>query len=305
MPKIQHILCPVDFSPNSDRALDYAFAIAKRLDAQVTLLHAYTLPNFVMPDGIMLPGAELLAQMSVDAQVQLDQRKAKYGNQGVPIQLDLTMGAPDSEIASIAEKRKADLIIMGTHGRTGLQHLLLGSTAERVVRASKVAVMTIREPKPDEAATQTDKPSAEVARVLCPVDFSDASSAAMLYAADLARGLNAELHLVHVWTPMVYTSAPEAFTLNPGLLEEIRHDIGKRLEALGVSVAGTTLKVRTTVAEGIPYKEISNTAEHVRADLIVMGTHGRTGFEHFLLGSVAERVLRTATRPVITVPLNS
>lgn len=299
MPAIQHILCPVDFSPTSEHALNFATVIARRLKAQVTLLHTYSMPNFVMPEGAMLPDAELSTQLSTEAQTRLNELLAKYNQRGVHLKGELKLGAPSTEISRVASEDKADLIVMGTHGRTGLEHALLGSVAERVVRSSTVPVLTIREPHAGDKHAQTL--TADVKRIVCPVDFSDASAKATTYAAELARQLGAELHLLHVLPTVAYAMVAESYTVKPDLVRELKQEVKQRVEDLRASLASDTLKVEASMVEGVPYKAIHEAAHKLNADLLVMGTHGRTGFAHLLLGSVTERVVRTSTIPVLTV----
>lgn len=299
MPVIKHILCPVDFSETSARALHYAMVMAQRVTAQVTLLHAYTLPNFVMPEGAMLPDARDLTRLSVEAQAKLDETAAKYTHTLVRLTPELTVGEPSIEIPRCAKENEVDLIVMATHGRTGLEHALLGSVAERVVRTSEIPVLTIREPRPGDRHAQTLTVAIET--IVCPVDFSEPSAKALTYAAALARQLGASLHLIHVHSTVDYAMAAEAYTVRPDLLRELKQGVERRIEELRASVATEGLKVTASTITGVPYKAIHEEAHAKHADLIVMGTHGRTGFERMLLGSVTERVVRTSTVPVLTI----
>lgn len=299
MPVIKHILCPVDFSETSERALHHAMVMAQRLGARVTLLHSYTLPNFVMPEGAMLPAPQDLTRLSVAAQANLDATAAKYAHTVVKLTPELSVGAADVEISRCATNDDVDLIVMGTHGRTGLEHALLGSIAERVVRTSEVPVLTIREPRPGDKHAQTL--TAAIEMILCAVDFSEPSARALTYAAALARQLGASLHLLHVHSTVDYALAAGSYTVRPELLRELKQGVDQRIEELRASVATDGLNVSASTVTGVPYKAIREAAHAHHADLIVMGTHGRTGFERMLLGSVAERVVRTSTVPVLTV----
>jgi nucleotide-binding universal stress UspA family protein len=294
-----HILCPVDFSSTSERALDYAMALARRLDARVTLLHTYNLPSVLMPDGVLLPNAEALTTVSADHQQMLDRLAETRAGRLVPLTTKLRLGSPAQEVLAAIREETPDLVVMGTHGRTGLQHVLLGSIAERVVRASTVPVMTIREPHAGDAHAQVL--TVEMKRIACAVDFSDASAKALSYAATLARRLGAELLLVHVCATLAYAMASESYTVRPDLLIELKAHLKGELEALAAAQARPGLKVTSQLIEGVPYKAIHEAAQQSHADMIVVGTHGRTGFEHLLLGSVAERLVRTSSLPVVTV----
>lgn len=145
MPEIKRILCPVDFSETSEHALRYAIDLASRLGADVRIAHAYQLPTYALPDGALLARPDFVKELTTELQKQLDDLIHRYGGHGVDLRGKITEGLAFQEINRIAEEDGADLIVMGTHGRTGMKHLLLGSVAERVVRTAKVPVLTVRQ----------------------------------------------------------------------------------------------------------------------------------------------------------------
>ncbi len=137
--------------------------------------------------------------------------------------------------------------------------------------------------------------------ILCPVDFSKASQRAFETAVDLAARLGAELRVIHVYQ-LPASALPEGVLETPADIEAVLEDrLTKQLDVFVKPGAARDVKITTGVCEGIPYVEIKEAADELGADMIVMGTHGRTGLAHLLLGSVAERVLRTANVPVLTV----
>ena len=142
--EIRRILCPVDLSETSKPAFEYAVALAAQLGAELELLHVYQLPAYALPEG----GLEILAGLEVELENRLQQQLdafVKHSTEpSVKITTVLGTGVPYVEIIRAAKQRKADLIVIGTHGRTGLAHLLIGSVAERVVRTSEVPVLSIR-----------------------------------------------------------------------------------------------------------------------------------------------------------------
>jgi nucleotide-binding universal stress UspA family protein len=294
-----HILCPIDFSPTSERALDYGLALAKRLSGRVTVVHAYALPSVLLPEGAVLPDAEAQAQASNEHQARLNKIVEQRKGWGTPIAQKLRMGTPATEILSAIQQERPDLVVMGTHGRSGIEHVLIGSVAERVVRASTVPVMTIREPHVGDKHAQ--QLTVDIKKVVCPVDFSEPSAKAVQHAVGLCKRLGAELQLVHVCSSVAYAIADESFTVKPDLMRELKAHVQSELDKLASATAQSGVKVTTQVREGVPHKAIHEAAHAAKADVIVIGTHGRTGFEHLLLGSVAERVVRTSTLPVITV----
>ena len=138
--------------------------------------------------------------------------------------------------------------------------------------------------------------------ILCPVDFSDISDNAFLTALDLAEQFKADLHVIHVYH-LPTSSYPEGIYSVPAVEEEsrVKDQLSKKLEEYVRNKATSNVKITTDLYEGIPHIEITGYAEKFNADMIVMGTHGRTGLSHVLLGSVAERVIHTSHIPVLTV----
>jgi nucleotide-binding universal stress UspA family protein len=141
-----------------------------------------------------------------------------------------------------------------------------------------------------------------VTRILVPVDFSEHSEHALRYAVELAKVYRATLHLVHVYPASAYIAPP--LLPGPVIVGQFRDQSQKAFDDfLARAKTEHAVPMTGTLLEGVPHVEILRAAKDVGADLIVVGTHGRTGIEHLLLGSVAERVLRGAHVPVMTVPL--
>jgi nucleotide-binding universal stress UspA family protein len=139
--QIRTILCPVDFSPASDNAFAYARELAAKLDARIELLHVFQLPIYALPDGAVMVGPDYTVRLTTELQAALV--KLASVEKKVPVETHLLEGLPYQEITRMASELHADLIVMGTHGRTGVKHLLLGSVAERVVRTSPVPVISV------------------------------------------------------------------------------------------------------------------------------------------------------------------
>jgi universal stress protein A len=141
---VQRILCPTDFSEPSNEALELAIEMARRFDAELVLFHAHEMPAYVFPDSVMPAAPTVLQQLEAAADAELRRASARVREAGVPVRIASAMGAQDLEICRYAEEMHADLIIMGTHGRTGIRHALLGSIAEKVVRRAPCPVLTVR-----------------------------------------------------------------------------------------------------------------------------------------------------------------
>jgi len=144
MPDIRRILCATDFSGASKRAYEYAVELAAKLQAEVVVIHAYQIPAYTLPDGMVEVPVEVESNVRQRLEQQLDEFVRSVDTKGAAVKAQLSDGVPYVEITHAARELKADLIVVGTHGRTGLAHLLLGSVAERVVRTSDVPVLTIR-----------------------------------------------------------------------------------------------------------------------------------------------------------------
>jgi len=142
---VRHVLCPVDFSETSRAALRYAVGMCARFDAELTLLHVFQPPGFTLPEGMVVAGADAFATLMRDVEVALTtwrQEAERLG--GRAVKTDTAMGSTHPEIVRYADEHAVDLVVIGTHGRTGIAHALLGSTAEKIVRYAHCPVLTVR-----------------------------------------------------------------------------------------------------------------------------------------------------------------
>jgi nucleotide-binding universal stress UspA family protein len=144
----KRICCPIDFSDASRAAMEVAADLARRFGSELVLLHAYPVPGYTFPDGSVLASPKMMQELADQAERHLEEWRASAERLvGAPrVTAEKAIGEPAAEIVSFAESRKIDLVAMGTHGRTGLQHALLGSIAERVVRRARCPVLTVRPP---------------------------------------------------------------------------------------------------------------------------------------------------------------
>jgi nucleotide-binding universal stress UspA family protein len=295
MTTITRILCPVDFSDGSRHALDHAVALARHHRAALTALYVVTPLQTNYPAlGV---GAYVPYVYTVDDLKEFQQALDRFVS-GVdyPVTAVAVEALVVDEILQRAAALPADVIVMGTHGRSGFDRLLLGSVAERVLAKAACPVLTIPPRAPDTA------PSADLTfrKVLCAIDFSPSSLAALTYT-DRFVAAGAELCVLHVterlpgWqmVPAVATGAPD----DPlAVLQQARERVHQAVR----STIASAKNVRELVSEGDSGDEIltAATAEHV--DLIVMGAHaGRVGLLGF--GSTSHDVLRGAACPVLTL----
>jgi nucleotide-binding universal stress UspA family protein len=302
---IERILCPVDMSDTSRVALERAIPLAERTGAAIDVLHAYHVPRPVEPVSAlwMTAGEQPVWRVFEErARVELEQLLASLtAAERDRITAHLTHADPPTAILSAAQRLKSDLIVMGTHGRTGLSRFILGSVAERVVRESNCPVLTVRRPSvPEPAALRRFE------RTLVPVDFSACSVTAVHAAAAFARAFGGKLDLVHFWdvSPMLSADAltVDSGMVTPGLTRAAKVDAEQGLAEFLRRVGSQRLPIaRTRIERGNPARAIVTLAERGDYDLVALGTHGRTGLSRLLLGSVAEHVVRRCRCPVLTV----
>lgn len=143
--RIQNILCPVDFSDPSREALHFAADLASQFGATLTLLNVYQMPGYALPEGVVVAGPQVLTEMVDSIERELERWRSAATSRGVKdVRVATAMGTPHTEINRAARQGQHDLVVIGTHGRTGLKHVLLGSVAERVVRTAPCPVLTVR-----------------------------------------------------------------------------------------------------------------------------------------------------------------
>jgi len=297
MVSIQRILCPVDFSEASEHAAAHALALARAFHASITALHVRgRLPVSVYDLRSTSEGVDELERLRQDT------RQCFAQGADVPVETLVEIGQPDRHILRRAGALGADLIVMGTHGTSGFEHLMLGSVTERVLRAAACPVLTV---PPRAQATST----LPFRRVLCAIDFSEPSLAGLDLARAVADDAAATLTMVHVieW-PWEEPPAPEGRELPPpqaAALAEYRRYLecsaAARLRSLVPSAPPRGLSPSTRVVHGKPWVEILRLADSVGADLIVMGVHGRNAADVMLFGSTTNQVVRRATCPVLTL----
>lgn len=291
---ITRILVPTDFSPTSDVALNYAKQLAGQFAASLHLVHAFddpfTTAAFASQAYTAIP-LPLREQLISENEARLAERLTPDERVRFTGTTEVITGTPASAIVDYGRTIGADLIVMGTHGRSGLSHVVFGSVAERVVRTAHCPVLTLRE-----------RPARALRHILVPTDFSATADAALDLAYALAVRAGADVQLLHVLDdPFVAEGVvAEAYIAEaPALRTAMLHDAQERLSHR--SVAPGDVVVRTEVLFGQNAKAIAEYAAMRTSDLIVMGTHGRTGVAHLLLGSVAARLVRTAPCPVLTL----
>lgn len=282
----ERIVVPTDGSSTAETAGESALRLAQRLGAAVTVVHVREEGRF--PEDPDSETIDSLHQLGEELVERIAQRATEYGVQ-VTTDILVPSDTVHGTIVNYAERNDFDLIVMGTKGRTGMDRYLLGSVTERTLRTSSIPVLTVQE-------SHTLDPDFD--SVLLPTDGSGGALAATDHAISLAEDQNLSLHVVHV----VDISRPWVEVDNARMLEALEESGKKAVDSVLTSAKAEGVdSIQANVLRGRPGRAIVDyTAEH-DIDVIVMGTHGRTGLRRYLLGSVTESVVRVANTPVLAV----
>ncbi|MDY0096397.1 MAG: universal stress protein [Candidatus Vecturithrix sp.] len=288
--EFKKILLPVDFSEYAEIAARRGVSLAKIYGATIYYLH--------VGDEARRSARKLSAFVKkIDADQQLSVKKL------------VAQGTPEKTILSVVRKIGADAIVMGTRGNSGLKHLVHGSVAEKVLRESDCPVLVIKKQKPIEFGGYVLPQIRHVGdvfqadKILVPLDFSPASKRALQYAVSIASRYNSTIYILTVFDKkfkeygsdhqkhtsiMVHGEKIKLWQEFPELLRQIPYRLPQH-------------QFKRLLVSGDPFTNIESLVEKKEIDLIIMGTNGRTGLEHFLLGSVAEKVLRSVACSVMTI----
>ena len=291
------ILCPIDFSEYSDHALKYAMKMASWYGASLHVLHV--MPP--VPPATVSPLAEAGRQLTAR---NLVAAVARWQEPDVPVTTDLLESAdPSARILEQAEALDVDLIVTGSHGRKGVQRLLLGSVVEPLLHKSLRPVLVL---PAGLNLTRLEKPIG-FDRIVCAVDFASASLAALAHAFSIAEESDAQLTLLNVLEmppELANPPQPPDFDVTP-IRAEAEADRLARLQALVPEHARDYCTVETAVLEGGVSRQVLRVAEQQNADLIVLGVHGRNALDLTVFGSNSKDVITRAHCPVLIVPAAS
>ncbi len=293
-----HILCPIDFSEPSKRALAYATAFAEWHHARLAVMNVAPTfePTLVTPARNEDTGEVVYPVTREDVLEALHRAAKVAGAQPSTVEAVAEAGPVVPMILDRAVTWPADLLVVGTHGFSGFDRALLGSVAERLIHRSPCPVLTV-----PPAAHAASAAPVSVKRILCSVDFSPSSELAVGFAIDLSRQIGCSVTLLHVvdWPESGEARAHAHFNV-PEYHLQLMADAREALHALAPQSDGGS-SVAHVVVSGNPKSQILAHARERDADLIVMGAQGRQGVSLALLGSTTERVVRDATCAVLTV----
>jgi nucleotide-binding universal stress UspA family protein len=299
---IHRILFPTDFSDCAEGAFMHAAYLAQRTGAELHVLHVVEEkmddPGDWIQDLRITP-EDLADDLHLPLPVAPDTAASQKPDDAVPI-IDAEKRAEKAApaILTYAESHDVDLIVMGTHGRRGMRRLLMGSVAEEVVRLASCPVFTV-------GGHEAQSGSWTVQRIVAPVDLSEHSERTARHAAALALAYGAHLDLLFVVdeAALPASSFPAVGTahVSPDEAERRGQKALKRYAKALKAAFPEIGEVGTITRVGRPASEITDFAEAEEFDLVVVGSHGRSGMQRLLMGSVADQIIRTACCPVFTV----
>ena len=293
---IRTILATLDGSELAEQVLPVIIALAARTGADVVLATAIV-PQDGWTDGPIAWEWEQEEQGAALAYIKTVQQR--LGRQGVKVRaVRVEWGRPHVVISAAADEEGADVIAMTTHGRSGFARWVMGSVADKVMRTTRKPVLLVH------SREETQGPAiAEISvkRILVPLDGSPLGESVLPFVQDLAKSLHASLLLLNVVVPTAELSAT-FLPYSTSILEELQAGAKKYVEGVGKRVRAAGVSVKTSVVVGQAAEGILDTARRTSADLIALNTHGRSGPTRWILGSVADAVIRHSDRPCLIIP---
>ena len=290
--QIKQILVPTDFSDNAQHALDYAVALAKRCSATLHLLHTPVIPTYLLMDLSYSPGPEAVTRILNDSQAALDEQAKGVAASGVEYFTAIREGTVHEVIRDYAQEHDVDLVVMGTHGRTGVSKLMYGSVTERVIKTVHTPIIVVPPGGDDKLPSS----------IVVSYDFSAPAKRAAEVAQAIHNVVQGPLHLVHcyldVWGEYTDRGAVVGEAAEKRR-EALRLGLQDMLEADAKELFSGDAGVETHLVTGDPAEGILEVAGDVGATLICAGTTGKSGIERLLIGSVARRLLHDSRVPLL------
>lgn len=297
--KITRIMVGTDFSAESEIALEHAVRIARHVGAELLLAHAGTVLDtadaaLAPESAALLEYERIVAEHAAENRAHLAKLVARVRASGVNASEQIVDGFPDTGISEAADELDVDLVVMGTHGRTGLKRILLGSVAERVVRLCRRHVMVARPAK--------DGQQAGYGRILVPTDFSPRAELALEIALDLVAA-GGQIELLHAWSLPALTGSLVPSRVSESALEPVRASLEAGAREKGEALIARHVHPSAQMALTVVNDSAAHAIDKAAGghDLIVMGGHGRRGLRRLILGSVAEATVRHAPCSVLVV----
>ncbi len=290
--KFNRVLIPTDFSDTAQTAVNLGAEIAAYYKSTIDLVNAVDATVYAYAG---YPFASLSKELLTSAEDALRRAKLPASAGALKVNRFVLSGNPATEVVEHAKRHSADLIVVGTHGRGAIGRFLLGSVADRVLQNAACPVIVTKKPKGK--IKHPKKKSKPFSRILFPTDFSKTAGKALARAVALTEDMDAELFVLHVVDDsLITTHVEDERTI---ILKELRrHALDEMKKQLPAELL-QNFETIGAVKRGEPGKQICAFAEANHCDLIVMGSHGRTGIERALMGSVADKVVRRAKCSVL------
>ena len=292
--KIRLILCPIDFSEFSVSAYQHALSVAEHYQAKLIAQHIVEMWRHPSADFAASAGVyeEYRQALHESGKKQLQEFVENYTHDDIQPELVVQIGVAADSIVSFAQLQKADVIVMGTHGRRGFDRLMLGSVTDRVMRTAPCPVLAAsKPPHGSEVAGKERGHVHHLSRILFCADFSENSERALRYAISATAEYDAELTLLHVLEGVA----------SPAKTEEATAAAAERLDKLIPPEERKSLKITTAVRIGKPYAQIIQLAMEAQIDLVIMGVRGRGALDVAVFGSTTYRVMQLGSCPVLAV----
>lgn len=289
------ILYPTDFSPYSNKIVDCLIGLKTAGIHEVIILHVLDKRIFAQFPEVSI---DVIKAMRESAEENLNKLEGKLQDAGIKVEKRIEMGVPYNLIVGIAKAEAVSMIIMGSHGRSLIEEMLLGSTTENVLRHATVPLLIEKfdvKKKGDEVVCRhTHKNPFE--KVLFPTDFSECAKSVLPYIKQLKNAGTKEVVVAHIQdmskiAPHLLDRLPEFEEIDTGRLSEIKNEL----------INSGMGKVKTVLREGIPFTEVESICREENVGMIIMGSHGKGMVKEMLLGSVSGRIVRRSKSPVIII----
>lgn len=307
MKEIKKIIWASDGSDESEEALNYAIFLARIFRSEITGVYVIEMHPRLLYDYARDPDSELYSwveQTAENHKERLISEAEISGIQGISFRTTVSIGDPSEEIVKLARRKKADLIVLGVRGLGLIDKMLVGSTTLKVLRKSRIPVLSVRKRGRGEAI--------ELRNILVPLDIYDKEDSALDYAVDLAQAIKTNISVVYAYRLFDYAAIEEGKT--PSGINELGEEALKFFSSeLAARVEGPRERLKrdgmeagseitTDLIEGkTPAMRIVEYANSKNTDLIVINTHGRKGIKKIMMGSVTDKVVQESPCPVLAL----
>ena len=285
--KIKNVLVPTDFSVPSKMAVNYGVALARKFRARLTLMHVLGVQPMLTEAAAVDPNVE--EELGQEALEQLSDLVAPEDQDDLDLQTVIKIGGVQKAIIDTVKEQQADLVVLGTHGHGRIGRWVLGSTTESVLRKLTIPVLTVRETH-----------QMNFRRILFATDLSESCVRALDFVLNLADAFQAKVIAAHTVDKRMISAVDDA--VRAELHDITAHQVKEKLAMIVTEGGRRGIEVCTTVAEGVVAEEILKSAEKSNADIIVLATAPKGAIERALIGATAERIVREARIPVLSVP---